>query len=223
MIDLNQEQDQQSRNYGPVPAGSTVFLRLTIKTPKYPSGGDPYVAKSQGGLLYLDATYEVIQGTFEEVKFYEMLWLPVGMQTIRLTEGQVKACNIAGRKMKAIVSAAKGVALSDKSEKASRVRTLNSWLDLSGLEFPAVLALNDKPYEKDGKFYWNNCIASIVTPDSSKYTEVYKLGELLTDGPVSGEIPVINSGTQSTEYESPFPDVNLEPSLAGGVSDIPWD
>lgn len=205
MLDFNNEQEQQTRNYGPVPAGSKVLVRLTIRQPKYPAAGLEMVARSQKGLLHLDAGYEVIAGTYEGVKWFEMLWLPTGHQREVLTDGQATACIIAGRKMRAMIEASKGIMPKDDSDRAKRGRTVGSWLDFNGLEFPIVTAIDDRPYEKNGKRYWNNIISSILTPDNKDYDFIKNGGEIISDGPVAGETKSNRQTSSNSDpgYETP--------------------
>ena len=46
MLDLNMESEQKNRNYGPVPAGSKVMVRISVETPKYGLHDTPWVAQA---------------------------------------------------------------------------------------------------------------------------------------------------------------------------------
>ncbi|MCL1888467.1 MAG: hypothetical protein FWF96_06310, partial [Kiritimatiellaeota bacterium] len=88
MIDFSQEEEQRTRNYGPVPAGSIVFVTMTLERPKYPAPDHEFVSISKGGLRGLWAKFEISEGTYIGCSWYENLWLPQGYQQISLTDGQ---------------------------------------------------------------------------------------------------------------------------------------
>ena len=93
MFDFNNEPEQKSDNYGPVPGGSKVMVRLSVETPQYAVADHPLVSETKKGLRGLWCKFTVIGGMYEGVKWYDTLWLPTGYQTARLDEGQIKACN----------------------------------------------------------------------------------------------------------------------------------
>jgi len=187
MLDFNHEEEQRSRNHGPVPAGSIVFIRITLEKPKYNAPEvHEFVSLSQKGLLGLWVKFEVTEGTYAGCSWYENIWLPKNFQNIELSGGQETACNMSGAKLRAIVEASRGVSAKDTSPQASRKRQISDWLDLSGMEFPARVGISKEPYEKDGKTYWSNYAAMVFTPDKKEYAEARRLGEIITDGPVTG-------------------------------------
>ena len=95
MLDLNMESEQKNRNYGPVPAGSKVMVRISIETPKYGLQDTPCVAQAKSGLLGLWCKFTVAGGLYDGVEWYDTLWLPTGYQNIRLNEGQTSLSCIA--------------------------------------------------------------------------------------------------------------------------------
>jgi hypothetical protein len=188
MYDLNEEQDQKIGASGPIPSGSIVLVRLNVRKPKYHAEGmEMPVGEAESGMLFLSAEYEVVSGAYEGLKIWENLFLPRGLQKISMTEGQEKACNIAGGKLKGIMNAARGVMPKDDSPSARRKRMINSWMDFHELEFPVQVGIAKEQKEgKDGRLYWNNTIYRIVTPDVKQYRDVMDGGEYITDGPVTG-------------------------------------
>lgn len=207
MIDLSQEQEQKSA-YGPVPGGSRVLVRLTIEKPKYASPDDDLVAMAKTGLRQLFCRLEVASGAYEGVYWYENITLPSRSQTIRLTEGQQKACGSGGRTLRAIVESVRGVDPKDKSQQADRKRALNSWSDLDGMEFPARLGISREPYEgKDGRLYWSNTLGLILPCTDKEYRAIMAGDDFITEGPVSGDdtpkYPTSqNSGYDNQKYSS---------------------
>lgn len=208
-IDFNNEEEQRQSVNGPVPGGSKVMVRISIEKPKHPSREHEFVSEAKGGLLGLWCKFEVCAGEYEGVKFYDNLWLPKGQQRITLTEGQTKACNMSGAKIRAIIEAARGISPKDASPAASRKRNISDWLDLSGMEFPALLGISTESYQgKDGKEYWGNNIMRVITPDREDYSPVVNGNEYICEnGPVIGTAKKKNNsgGYGLDSYEPPFP------------------
>lgn len=225
MLDFNNEQEQQIRNYGPVPAGSTVLVRLEMLKPQYADRDHAYVSRSKNGLLGLYAQYTVAAGTYEGCQWRENIWLPRRNQKISLSDGQATACNMGGARIRAIIEAHRGVAPRDESPKAQRARQIDDWLDLNGMEFPAVVGIDKHPYTgKYGREYWSNTLSRIVGADKETFSVVKNGGEILTDGPVVGE----NSGGTSPGATHADPDAwrnNMEPGFPSESSlsdDVPF-
>ena len=207
MYDFNQEEDQKTRASGPIPAGSSVLVRLSIRKPKFTDDNSDIIGRTQRGMLFLDAEYEVIAGQFQGNKVWENLWLPLGLQRAILSDGQKTACNIAASKMKGILNAARGVMPKDDSPQANRKRQTQSWLDFNHLVFPVTVGIANEAVEKNGRTYWNNTISRIVTPDDSRYTELMEGGEVITNGPITGDGKQrrngSHSGNEDPGYDSP--------------------
>lgn len=188
MIDLNDEQEQRERNYGPVPCGSKVLVRLEVQKPKYASRDDEMVAMTKSGLLQLQCKIEVCAGSYEGCWWYENITLPSRIQTIRLDENLQTACRIGGSMLRAIIESVRSIDPKASDQKATRARQINSWLDFDSLEFPVRLGIDKRPYEgKDGKTYWNNRLGSVIPCTAKEYADIMAGGEIITDGPVSGE------------------------------------
>lgn len=188
MIDLNHEEEQRERNYGPVPAGSRVLLRLSVLKPMYPSRDDGMLAETKNGLLQLACKLEVAAGSYEGCSWLENITLPEGSQSTGLTDGQRTSCRIGGALLRAIVESARRIDPKATDTRSCRGRSVNSWLDFDGMEFPAKVKLDKEPYiGKDGRTYWRNRISAVVPCTSKEYAEISRGGEVITDGPVRGE------------------------------------
>ena len=201
MLDFSNEEDQKSS--GAIPKGSCVKVRLHIRQPRLENREGDYFVKADTGLLGLDAEYEVVAGAYAGRKIWDTIWLPKQYQKIRLTEGQTKACNMAGAKIKAILGSSKGN------------YQMQSWFDLNNVEFGVIVGLSK---EANSKGYWNNTIAKIITPAMNHYREVMAGGEVITDGPTSGETSNRNNN-QSFSEDDLGPDF---PSESGGMDDVPF-
>lgn len=207
VLDFNNEEQQRSAHTGPVPSGSRVLVELSLEKPKHSAVNMPYISETKGGLLGLWVKYTVSAGSYEGCSWYENLWLPKGQQAVRLTDGQVTACNIAGRKLRAIVEAARNIDPKSTESRAVRGRQLADWFDLNGMQFPVIVGIDSEPFEnKYGKTCWSNTLYAVVTPDKKEYAELMRGGEIITDGPVAGS--------------DSRPRKNIP---AGGGTGMPWD
>ena len=188
MIDLNNEDEQRERNYGPVPAGSRVLLRLSVLKPMYPSRNDEMLAETRNGLLQLACKLEVAAGSYEGCSWLENITLPEGSQSAGLTDGQRTACRIGGALLRAIVESARRIDPKATDTRSCRGRSVNNWLDFDGMEFPAKVKIHDEPRvsKKDGREYWNNRIGTVLPCTDKEYAEIMGGGEIITDGPVRG-------------------------------------
>lgn len=181
MIDLGQAGQQKEGVRGTIPPQSIVKVRMEIRKPKKPDPQDPAVTVFKSGLKGLDCEFTVVSGQFEGVRIWENWFLPPSMQTISLTKGQEGACNGAFAKARAVIEAARNL---DPADPAAN-RTIQSWFDLHGLEFPVKVGV-DTP--KPGDQYLNNNIMKVLTPGDEHYTTVMGGGEVISDKPLP-EIP----------------------------------
>lgn len=210
MIDLNHEEEQRERNYGPVPAGSRVLLRLSVLKPMYPSRDDEMLAETKNGLLQLACKLEVAAGSYEGCSWLENITLPEGSQSAGLTDGQRTACRIGGALLRAIVESARRIDPKATDPRSCRGRSVNSWLDFDGMEFPAKVKIHDEPRvnKKDGREYWNNRIGTVLPCTAKEYAEITRGGEIITDGPVRGEgaAPQRGKGSGGDAQSLPYDD-----------------
>lgn len=214
MLDLNYEEEQRQRNFGPVPAGSKVLVRISLQKPEYASEHDEMVAMTKSGLLQLRFKMEVCAGSYEGCYWYENITLPSRNQTIRLEENMQTACRIGGSMLRAMIESSRRIDPKAVDHKAASARQINSWLDLDGLQFPARLGIGKQSYQgKDGKTYWNNCLGSIIACTAKEYAHLMAGNEIITDGPVTGQQSQSrNSHTGDLPYDgTPPPDDELVP------------
>lgn len=188
MINLGEAPEQKEGGKGPVPPKSIVKVKLEIRQPKKPDPNDQAVTVFKSSLKGLDCELTVVSGRFEGVRIWENWFLPAGMQTIALKDGQKKMCGACHAKMRAVVEAARGL---DPADPAAN-RSINSWFDLNGLEFPVKVEI-DTP--KPGDLYLNNNVAKVITMADEHYKEVMAGGEFITDNPLP-EIPQGGNGSQ---------------------------
>ena len=208
-FDFNQAEEQKQRVPGPVPAGSIVLLKVEIQrptNPEYAAKPGSYVTRTKKGLLLLNCQMTVMAGTYEGYRWFENYMLPEGMQTVSLTDGQRSACRISYSKMRAIIEAYRKIDPKDQSPRARSARTLADLMDLSGMIFPCRVGLKKEPREytkKDGTrgIAWDNHAAFILPVTDSRFAEVSAGGEIITDGPVQGDMPA-STGYGNSEASS---------------------
>lgn len=178
MLDFSNEGEQREFGNGPVPAGSIVLVEMEVLQPSEDrrASENPYISVAQSGLRQIYCQFAVTKGSYSGVSFRQNITLPLAGQTARLSPNQEKACTIGGATLKAICLAAK---------KPTKIKDVTS---LSRLVFPVRVKINDRPTEKDGRVYWNNEIAHVITPDKEAYSEVLSQGEIIAaDGPVTAD------------------------------------
>lgn len=183
MIDLGQAGQQKEGVRGTIPPQSIVKVRMEIRKPNNPDPQDPAVTILSTGIKGVDLDFTVISGQFEGVSFWDNWFLPPSMQTITLTKGQEGMCNGAFAKFRAVIEAARNL---DPADPAAN-RTIQSWLDMHGLEFPVKIGVEIKT-TKNGDKYLKNNILKVLTPVDEHYTAVMGGGEVISDKPLP-EIP----------------------------------
>ena len=211
-IDFNQAEEQRERAHGPVPAGSRVLLEMEIMKPRNESQQMPFVAVSSKKLYMLWVELRVVSGTYEGVKWRENWLLPEGQQRVQLTQGQKTGCRISFSRMRAIIEAARRIAPKDTSPQAASRRNINSWLDMNGMRFPARVGIADDGREYNGRIYYDNTLAAVVTPDKEEYDALMHGGEFINpDGSVVGKNAPAQSQPPMADYDdygyggAPFP------------------
>lgn len=237
-IDFNQAEEQREFVQGPVPAGSRVLLKIELQDPKpeYAAKPGSIVSKASSGMYQLNVQFTVMAGSYNGYHWFENMALPEGQQQIKLTDGQRDACRISYARMRAIIESARGIDPKDNSPRAQNGRKLNRYEDLNGMVFPARLGIKKKSRVVTGKDgvrreYWDNQLTSILTITNSEYQTIKNGGEVITDGPVSGESQLESASPYgSNDYASnasnagsasaPIPGWDTPPEP--GMDDMPF-
>lgn len=179
MFDFSDAEEQREfGGNGPVPAGSIVMVEMEVLQPKEDRRAreNSYISVAQSGLRQIYCQFIVAHGTYQGVSFRQNITLPLGAQKAALSSNQEKACRIGNSTLKAICLAGR---ISPK---------VNDVTSLTGLRFPVRVKINPRPAEmNDGRVFWNNEIALVITPDKENYSTVYNGGEIITDGPVADD------------------------------------
>lgn len=197
MLDFSDQQEQSTG--GCIPENSICLFELRLKPSDKPETrtDNPLILRTKKNVFYINCEFECISGAYEGRKIYEMIPLPVKMQTAPVTkqgnpdydDGQVKWCNGGGGRIRAIIEAQFNVDPKDKSEQAMKARSIASIDKLHSMRIPIKVG-----YKKiqDGDKYVNNRIKSIITKNREHYDEVMNGGQVITDEP----IPTITTAQQ---------------------------
>lgn len=212
MFDFSDAEEQREfGSNGPVPSGSIVMVEMEVLRPgeNRQASDNPFISESYNGLRQIYCQFTVVHGTYNGVSFRQNITLPLGAQQVSMSKGQEKACQIGAAQLKAICLAAR---------KPTRVNDIRS---LTGLRFPVRVKINQRPNNtKDGRTFWNNEIAIVITPDKEAYSTVCNGGEIITDGPTTGN----DSSPQQTQQEQKqgFNYSAFDVPEATGVDDVPF-
>lgn len=211
MIDFTNEQEQKERNYGPVPSGSIVVVKLELQAaPESMQGEKPFIFNARSGLLMLNLTCTVKDGDYAGVRWYQRITLPCACQKIALDPKQETACSIGGSMLKAILQAAK------------RPLQITSYDIFNGLVIPVKVKISNNPYVANGNTYWKNEIAKIITPSMPEYQEVRQSRELINyDGAVTGTARTTQARQPQTNSGFDFGNVNI-PDNINEVDEVPF-
>lgn len=199
MIDLNQAAEQGTGGGKAVPPDSVVLVQMIIRQPRAGSEGSmPMLTRAQSGLEQLDCEFVIAQGSYKDAKWFERLSVSNAH-----TEGQKKAVDIAMRTIRAMVESSRGINPKDASPAAAQQRVLQSWEELNGIYFPAMLDAVVSDPNKDGKRFVNNKLRRVITPDKPEYAVICDGGEIITDKPLP-EIPATDANAKPN-WAAPAP------------------
>lgn len=195
MLDFSNADDQREFANGPVPAGSIVVVEMEILQPfaERQAQDNQYISVSRNGLRQIYCQFTVCRGTYNGVSFRQNITLPQTAQNIALSPNFQKACDIGSSQLKAICLAA------GKPPRIQRIIDMNHW------RFPVKVKINQTPRTgDDGRVFWNNELALIITPDKEEYKKVRNDGEIINpNGAIAGreeKSPKDNGGS----FADPF-------------------
>lgn len=213
-IDLNDAETQREGS-GPIPPGSIVPVRLTLRQAdaKHQGHPDPLLSISDSGYVYLDCEFEVLAGAFMGSKFWENLGVD------GKTEKQMQGVRIAKRYLRAMVEAARNIQPDDASPQAVNGRMLNAYADLQGMWFGVQV---DCKKPRAGDRFVNNILKKIITPNHEFYPQVMNGQDQITDNPVP-EIPDAAAPAQGQPaWGAPAPGGQAKPAAAPPAQGQPW-
>lgn len=216
MLDFNNAEPQSSGT-GAIPPDSCVILQMTIRTPRAgKEGSHPLLCRAQSGNEYLDVEFKVVRGQFEGREFWQNYTVA----------GSEKASQISMRTLRAIIESSRGINPKDESPAAVQNRRLNDWTDFQGMQFMAKIGAKCEKNIKDGRWYVNNDIKRVITPDAEEYAIIAQAGEIITNNPLpeappeSGAAPAAGGAQRQWgapqmgkhEGSAPTVGVNSQPS-----------
>lgn len=169
MIDFNNAELQGSGGAGPIPEDSNILFKMTIRPPRAGKEGTFHnlFCKSGKGNEFIDVEFEACGANFAGRKVWQNFTLA----------GSEQATAISMRTLRAIIESARGIRPDDNSPQATAGRQITDWADFNSMTFLAKVGAVAEQNQKDGKWYVNNTIKKIVTPDMAEY----EAGEVVSD------------------------------------------
>jgi hypothetical protein len=161
MLDFNDAPEQ--RDMGLIDDGTVAVVHMNVRPGSAGEGG--WLKRSKAGdSEMLDCEFTVVEGPFAKRKFWTSLVVT------GVTEGQHKAGEISGGRLRAILESARGIMPNDKSDAAKAARAVNNWGDFDGLRFVAKIGIQKA--EPGSNFKDKNVLESVITPDRKDWAKV---------------------------------------------------
>ena len=162
--------------FDPIPKGTLVKVRMTIKPGGYSSqeweGG--YASQNKDtGSLYLNCEFVVLEGQYARRK----IWSLIGLQSPKGPEWG----NMGRTLIKGILNSARGGLPQDTSPAAQNARRINTLRELDGIEFVARVDMEKDPQGND-----RNVIKTIITPEHQEYAALMR-GHIHMGSPPQGD------------------------------------
>jgi hypothetical protein len=190
--DFNTASEQRTNDL--IPDGTIATVHMTIRPGNAGEGG--WLKRSKAGdSEALDCEFTVVDGPFAKRKFWSLFTIE------GTTEGQKKAGEISGARLRAILESVHGIRPDDESPNASAKRRVNSWGDFDGLRFVAKVGV-DKG--KDG-YKDKNGLAAVITPDRKDWSKVeqVKQGGMTQIGVAASNVAQAAAQAASTNSGKP--------------------
>lgn len=159
MLDFNAAEPQ--RDMGLIDDGTVAVVQINVRPGHAGEGG--WLKRSKTGESEaLDCEFTVVDGPYAKRKFWTLFTLG------GISEGQKKAGDISGSRIRGILESARGIKPDDQSDAAKAARQIDDWGDLDGLRFIAKIGVEKG---KDG-FKDKNVLEVAVTPDRTAWKKV---------------------------------------------------
>ena len=158
-IDLNGAGPQRDE-FALIPDGTIVPVQMTIRPGNAGDGG--WLKRSNNvdtPCLMIDAEFIILEGEYAKRKFWSLLTVD------GTTDGHKKAAEISISRIRAMLESAYGIKPSDDSAEAVAKRRINTFGDLDGLRFWAVLGVESG---KDG-YKDKNVLKAVITPERTEW------------------------------------------------------
>jgi hypothetical protein len=144
-----------------IPDGTAVPVHMTLRPGGAGDEGWLKMTKRGDGMM-LDAEFTVVEGEYARRKFWSLFTVD------GTTDGQKTAVSITRSRIRAMLESARGIDPTDESDKAVSGRRIESFADLDGLRFWAVVGL-----EKGTDGYKDkNVLKAVITPDRREWSKL---------------------------------------------------
>lgn len=160
-MDFNNAPEQKEG--GLMPKGTIAVVHMTIRPGNAGEGGWEKRSKA-GDSQALDCEFTVVEGPFAKRKFWSLFTVSGA------TEGQQKAAQISGSRIRGILESARGIRPDDESDTAKNGRRISSYGELDGLRFVAKIGIEIGKGEYEGKD--KNTLDLAITPDRKDWLKV---------------------------------------------------
>lgn len=160
-MDFNNAPEQKEG--GLMPSGTIAVVHMTIRPGNSGEGGWERRSKA-GDSQALDCEFTVVEGPFAKRKFWSLFTVS------GVTEGQQKAAQISGSRIRGILESARGIRPDDESDSAKNARRITSYGDLDGLRFVAKIGVEIGKGDFKGRD--KNTLDFAVTPDRKNWVKV---------------------------------------------------
>lgn len=169
-MDFNNAPEQKEG--GLIPSGTIAVVHMTIRPGNTGEGG--WEKRSNAGdSQALDCEFTVVDGPYAKRKFWSLF--TVSGQT----EGQQKAAQISGSRIRGILESARGIRPDDESDNAKNGRRISSYGELDGLRFIAKIGVEvgkkknpTDPSPTAEKYNDKNSLNIAITPDRKEWVKV---------------------------------------------------
>lgn len=187
------EQENSFRNEI-IPPKSTVKVKVSMVDSKYGDADCKVVSTFKSGLKGLQLILTVTDGAYKGCRWFQNIWLPEQFQTLQLSDGQKKACQLGGHLLRCIIDAGNELKRSDTSAMAVNKRKISSWYGLDGLTFWATVGVRNFGGKDKQE------LEAVVEYDSPFYQSLMQNGERISDKPV---LKAATNAPQSAFNQSP--------------------
>jgi hypothetical protein len=210
-FDFNNAERQQS--FDVIPSKTVAPVRMTIKPGGY---DDPSIGLNGGyatlsdnsGSIFFNCEFTITGGKYSKRKVFTNIGLysPKGPNW----------GNMGRSFMRAIIESARGVSSKDESPEAAQKRRINSYGDLDGVEFLAMIGIEKDSRSGDDK----NVIKAAVTIDMKAHA-AYVAGDSGGAGSTTSEPTTVSKPAWTSSGSAGGPGTTGKHEHAGGTSAKP--
>lgn len=179
-------------------------------------GGFVTQSRKEGSdVMYLSWEFTVADGPYARRKFWQNMTVHGGEVD---DKGQSKSLGITKSTIRAILNSARAINPEDESERARAGRRINSWGDMSPIEFACKVRIAKA---KPGSGYQDqNAIGTVIEPGHKDYAALMSGGVIVPAGGPAFAAPAATPGWAGNGASAPAahrapPPPNAAPAAAG--------